>query len=103
MVSGRCDGLGLANSTSRRPLRSRPPLGRVSFLLGRAGKRVICGNLQKNGARRFAAVTLADGFGEREGGKEGGREGVREGERDPDVPGRPPDSWRLGAHEPDLK
>jgi hypothetical protein len=43
VICGRRDGLGLATSTSRRPLRSRLPLGRASFLPGRVGKRVISG------------------------------------------------------------
>jgi hypothetical protein len=34
---------------------------------------------KKMSPRRFAAVTLADGFGGREGGRAGGREGLREG------------------------
>jgi hypothetical protein len=47
VVCGWRDGLGLATSTSRRPLRSRPPLERASFLPGRVGKGVISGYLQK--------------------------------------------------------
>ncbi len=43
----RRDELGLATPTSRRPLRSRPPLGRASFLPGRVGKGVISGKLEK--------------------------------------------------------
>ncbi len=56
MVCGQRDGLGLATSTSRKPLRSRLLLGRASFLPGRVGKGVISGNLQKkSGARRLVA------------------------------------------------
>ncbi len=72
MVCCRRDGLDLATSTSRRPLRSRLPLGRASFLPGRVGKGVISGNLQKKllhgctfvfgVAPRFDAANAADGW-----------------------------------------
>jgi hypothetical protein len=77
VVCGLRDGLGLATLTSRRPLRSRPPLGQASFLPGRVGKRVISAEAvlapQKNdacavltcgfvAARRFEAAGAVDGW-----------------------------------------
>ncbi len=75
MVCWRRDGLGLATSTTRRPLRSLPPLGRASFLPGRVGKRVISGeavlapekmkHVRTRGfvvASRFEAAGAVDGW-----------------------------------------
>ncbi len=72
MVRWRRDGLSLGISTSRRPLRSCPPLGRGSLLPGRVGKGVIPGNLKekmRHGrtfvfgvAPRFDAADAADGW-----------------------------------------
>ncbi len=72
MVCCRRYVLGLATSTSRRPLRSGQPLGRASFLLVRVGKGVISGNLQKKMlhwrtfvfgvAPRFDAADAAHGW-----------------------------------------
>jgi hypothetical protein len=73
------DGLGLATSTSLRPLRSLPPLGQASFLPGMVGKGVISGEGAQGGhlsrkimrhggtrgfgvARRFEAADAADGW-----------------------------------------
>ncbi len=47
MVCWLHNGLDLATSTSRKPLRNRLPLGLASFLPGRVGKGVFSGNLQK--------------------------------------------------------
>jgi hypothetical protein len=77
MVCWRRDGLGLATSTSRRPLRNHLPMGQASFQPGRVG---MGGHFweapEKSVARRFDAACrgrLTGGRLGRKGGREGGR------------------------------